>query len=192
MKGSNKSEMGMIEPILRVGIISITTVAGAIWLSWRGPVFVLRGSVPLAIVTPAWYMLSAFPVLGALLADWVKLLFDPSKRLANLELGVQLILLVGLSAVRIKSHIPISGHMLLFAYFLLRRCLVRVPRHHLMMVETAIGLALFLVATYVKLVSWNDPLTWALGITIGVVLALGSRIVYSVIEQQNAQEFRDP
>ena len=61
-----------------------------------------------------------------------------------------------------------------------------------MMVETAIGLALFLVATYVKLVSWNDPLTWALGSTIGVVLALGSRIVYSVIEQKNAQESRNP
>jgi hypothetical protein len=177
MKGSNMSERGMIEPILRVGIISITTAAGAIWLSWRGPVFVLRGSVPLVIVTPAWYMLSAFPVLGALLADWVDLLFDSSKRLAALEPGMQLILLVGLSAVRIKSHIPISGHMLLFAYFLLRRCLVRVPRHPLLMVETVIGLAFFLVATYVKLVSWNDPLTWALGIAIGVVLALGSRII---------------
>lgn len=48
------------------------------------------------------------------------------------------------------------------------------------MAETVIGLALFLVATYVKLVSWNDSLTWALGIAIGVVLALISRITYSI------------
>jgi len=42
------------------------------------------------------------------------------------------------------------------------------------------GKSLFLVTTYVKLVSWNDPLTWALGIAIGVVLALISRITYSI------------
>jgi len=40
--GSKPSGSRVLELILRTAIIVVTTAVGAIWLSWTGPVYVLR------------------------------------------------------------------------------------------------------------------------------------------------------
>lgn len=166
-----------IAVVFRISVVLLTTAAGFIWLNGKAPVLVLRGSTQLPIVTPAWYMLSAFPILGMLLADWGTLLISRPQLLPIAELGIQLIVLVLVSSLRLDSHIPISGHILLFTYFLLRRFLIRLPIQPLMQIENGIAVALFIVTSYVKLVWWTDIITWAAGIAGGLVLVLASWIV---------------
>ena len=138
---------------------------------------VLRGSTFLPIVAPTWYMLSAFPILGMLFADWVTLLIHQRQKLPIAELGIQLMILVLVSGLRLDSHIPISGHILLFTYFLLRRFIIQLPIQPLMQIENGVAVALFSITSYVKLVWWTDVITWGAGIVGGVVLVVASWIV---------------
>jgi hypothetical protein len=148
----------------RVAIILATTGAGALWLIHKGPVPVVRITTPLPEITPFWYMLLAFPVLGMLVADWMDLARLRGLDLATAELGCQIALIVGLSAVRLDSRIPLSGHALLIAYFLLRRLWLRnVPppqsRLEIWLAAGALG-----GVAYPKLMWWDDPVTLLAGI----------------------------
>jgi hypothetical protein len=161
----------------RLAIILFTTALGALWLYHKGPTPVIQGSHELPIIVPFWYMLSAFPILGMLLADlfalWMKYRFG----LRFIELAVQLILLVLLSNLRLSIMIPISGHGLLFSYFILRRLLVRQLPNKLLKIENILGILLLAMVAYMKLVKWNDPMTLLLGEAIGVLLALISYLI---------------
>jgi hypothetical protein len=60
----------------RILIITVVTIAGAIWLHISGPMHVIRITTPIDQFAPFWYMLSAFPFLGMLLADLLDLYRD--------------------------------------------------------------------------------------------------------------------
>ncbi len=154
-------------------IILLVTAAGILWLNQRGPVPVMRGTMPLAGTVPYWYMLAAFPFLGMLVADWVSLLIQ-GRPLLVLELGFQIGLLITLSSLRLATAIPLSGHILLFAYFIVRRVLVPFPQRDLRKVECGLAILVFGVASYVKLFWWSDPETLAAGSLLGTILACAS------------------
>ena len=167
-------------------MITLVTLTGAIWLYIKGPTPVIQGSHELPIIVPFWYMISAFPVLGMLLADlfalWMKYRFG----LRVVELGIQIILLILLSNLRLSIMIPISGHGLLFSYFILRRLLVRRIPNRILIFENIFGILMFALVAYMKLIKWNDPMTLLLGEAIGVVLALISFFIlrhYKIIPQ---------
>jgi hypothetical protein len=157
--------------LVRIALILATTGAGVLWLIHKGPVPVVRITTPLPEMAPFWYMLLAFPVLGMLVADWVDLARLRGMDLATVELGAQIALIVGLSAVRLDSRIPLSGHALLIAYFLLRRLWLRnmPPPQSRLEVWLAAG-ALGGVA-YPKLMWWDDPVTLLTGIGVAGGLA---------------------
>jgi hypothetical protein len=163
-------------------IILLVTATGALWLYLRGPLPVMRGSTPLPGTVPSWYMLTAFPVLGMLVADWVALLATTGLRLPVLELAVQIGLLVALSSLRLKTAILLSGHSLLFAYFILRRLLVLFPGRTIRKVEIALAFVLFCLTSYVKFFWWSDLQTLLFGIFVGAILAFAS---YSVLRAFN-------
>jgi hypothetical protein len=172
--GSGLKSSEMLRPgsvPFRVAIILATTGAGALWLIHKGPVPVVRITTPLPEMAPFWYMLLAFPVLGMLVADWVDLARLRGLDLATAELGCQIALIVGLSAVRLDSRIPLSGHALLIAYFLFRRLWLRnVPppqsRLEIWLAAGALG-----GVAYPKLMWWDDPVTLLVGIGVAGGLA---------------------
>ena len=153
----------------RCGAILAVTLVGAVWLYWKGPVPVVRGTTPLQETAPFWYMVSAFPILGMLVADLVYLFRHYGFERRSFELASQLAVLLVVSNARLGSRLPISGHILLFAYFILRRLLIRIPAHKLARAESLIATFLFAVTAYVKITWWSDPIT----VAFAAAMALG-------------------
>lgn len=160
--------------IFRTTIAAACTALGWAWLQVTGPFPVIRITTALPIMAPDWYMLSAFPILGLLVAELVLLFREDGLSLAPLELMLQMMLLISLGHVRLLHRIPVSGHALLFSYFILRRILLG-PARLMTTVELGLAIAALLATSYAKIVMWNDPFTVATGILVATVLAAISR-----------------
>ncbi len=172
-------------------VVLLVTTAGTLWLYLRGPLPVMRSSTPLPETVPTWYMLAAFPILGMLVADWVALFARTGLRLPVLELGIQIGLLVVLSSLRLKIAVPLSGHSLLFAYFILRRLLVPFPSQTTRRLEIALALVLFSLTSYVKLFWWSDLQTLLFGIFIGAILSIASHLILRTFKGWSELRSRD-
>ncbi len=150
-------------------IAAATTAVGALYLLWKGPVPVVRVFDTLPIDAPFWYMLSAFPVLGLLLADLLAL--ARARRWRHVaELICQIGVMVLLSHSRLELRIPISGHALLFAAFVARRHGMEEPSVPGRWVEAGMGWALLAMVAVIKLAWWRDPTTLAVGMATAAVL----------------------
>lgn len=156
----------------RIATAVAVTLAGAGWLWLVGPrpVIVVTTATPETV--PTWYMLTAFPVLGMLVADLIPLLRHWDRGIRALELGAQIGILVAVSGGRLAIRLPIGGHALLFAYFITRRLLERRWTTEGDRLELAAA-AVFLVTTaHTKLLWWADPITLGLGGALGVTMAV--------------------
>jgi hypothetical protein len=158
-------------------VIIACTLAGAAWLYQKGPVPVIRITTPLPEPAPFWYMLSAFPILGILIADLIDLYRRHGICRSTLELAVQICLLVGISNLRLGIRLPISGHSLLVSYFLARRFLVGPVTPGPNKVEIALGVCVLIAVSYPKLLWWRDPVTLLVGTIGGLMLAVLSRVI---------------
>lgn len=157
---------------LRWSLALIMTFVGYFAYSIVGPFPVYRGSLELDFNAPYWYMVSAFPVLGLFMADVWALWKDHRLGLPTVELAIMLALMTFLSIFRISLKIPLSGHALLFGYFLLRRLIIDQPPVPFRKFEVALGVFLIVALAVTKLFWWNDPITLIIGLLIGGFLAL--------------------
>jgi len=162
---------------LRILVILLCTAVGALWLVHTGPVAVIRIMTTQTEITPFWYMLSAFPILGMLVADLVELLLGSGFSVAALELGAQILVLIVLSNLRLGFNLPMSGHALLVSYFVFRRVFIPPDSSLQNRIELGIALVAFVMIAYPKLVWWTDPITLGMGILVGLSLAWVSRRV---------------
>jgi hypothetical protein len=156
--------------------VAIVTGAGAFWLFALGSVPVIRVSSAMDTAVPFWYMLTAFPILGMLVADVFVFRVSHKDNLFWVELSCQIALLVLLSYLRLALKLPISGHSLLFSYFILRRTIIKIPGHRTRRIELSIAVIFFLIMAYVKLLWWSDYVTPILGIGIAAVMMFISYI----------------
>jgi hypothetical protein len=161
----------LASPHVRWAIVLMTTALGAAWLYYKGPVPIVRVTTPLQEPVPFWYMLSAFPVLGMLAADLAFLFVSHGLERKTVELGFQVGILVLASNLRLVLRLPISGHSLLFAYFILRRLFIGIPGHSLAKAECLVTMFLYTITSYVKVFWWSDPITVAVGTGIAIGLA---------------------
>lgn len=160
----------------RAFIVVVVTAAGAAWLVHKGPVPVIRITTEIDEFAPFWYMLTAFPVLGMLLADLAESVrrSRPGARRGSIVLAANIACVIALSNLRLGIRLPVSGHALVVAYFLARRRLVpgetRGGR-----LEAGIAAAILLAIAYAKLVWWTDPVTLGAGIGLALLLAFVER-----------------
>jgi hypothetical protein len=161
----------LASPNVRWGVVLLTTAFGTMWLYHKGPVPIVRVTTPLQEPVPFWYMLSAFPVLGILVADLISLFANYGLERRTVELGLQVGILVLASNLRLVLRLPMSGHSLLFAYFILRRLFIGIPGHDLAKAECVIAMLLYAVTSYVKVFWWSDPITVAVGTGMAIGLA---------------------
>jgi hypothetical protein len=157
----------------RLGVTALVTAAGAVWLWHTGPVPVVRVSTVLPEYAPFWYMLAAFPVLGMLVADLVVMARRGASRRAMAELATALALLVALGQARLALHLPVSGHAMLAAYFIVRRSLLGVGDGGYARGELVVGVGVLAAVAYPKLLWWHDPISLGVGVLVGGILALG-------------------
>ena len=166
---------------------AVTTLVGAVYLAWKGPVPVVRVFDTLPIDAPLWYMLTAFPVLGLLGADLLAL--ARTRRWSHaIELCIQLALIVALSQGRLELRIPVSGHALLFSCFVLRRAWEFEPRTPHRQLELGLGIGLLAMVCGVKLLWWRDPVTLLVGIaTAAAITWIGRWVLTNHTERRGSR-----
>ncbi|UCC80907.1 MAG: hypothetical protein JSW64_05990 [Candidatus Zixiibacteriota bacterium] len=163
--------------IVRFIIISLITLTGALWLFIKGPVAVIRGTTALDEIVPFWYMVTAFPVLGMLLANLLSAFRKHGLGRPTILLFLQIFILVVISNVRLSLQIPISGHAFMFAFFIFYRIFGREFKEPFQKAEFAVVIILLLTVGYIKLGWWNDPITLSIGIITGFALATTTLII---------------
>jgi len=164
----------------RIIIVISLTALGALWLYISKPIPVIRGTEPLSIIVPTWYMLMAFPVLGMLISDFFELMGVRTSKLPAVELALQITILVLLANTRLAKAIPISGHAMLFTYFIIRRLTVARRAGIISKIELSITILFILITIYMKLFVWDDPLTLVWGVITGVALGMISLLLYRI------------
>jgi hypothetical protein len=150
---------------LRAHILGIAaaTLLGALWLLWRGPAPVVRGTEVRDATVPFWYMISAFPFFGILLAEsWLEW---PTRR--GKTLLVQLLIIVLISILRLTLFIPISGHLLLLSFFLLWT-MNNLEQPYL--TEYILGVGVLMLLVYTKVFVWQDAMTAVWGVAMAFVI----------------------
>jgi hypothetical protein len=154
---------------IRLAVVVLVTIAGGLWLYVTGPHLVVRGMTLTDEPVPLWYMLAAFPVLGALCADVIDSvrIRDP---VTAVVLTVAISAIVVLSAGRLSLLLPMSGHALVFAFAVVLRVARR--SHPLAVYELCAAVGLSMATATMKLWVWSDPLTLGVGSGIGVMLAV--------------------
>ncbi len=144
-------------------IIAAVTLAGIVWLLGLGSVPVIRISIATSLNVPFWYMVTTFPVLGMLVADVFVLRATYRSNILWIELTFQIALLIFVSSLRLSFAIPISGHALLFSYFILRRIVIGIAGHACRTQELVIAVVLFAIMAGVKVFVWFDYISLILG-----------------------------
>lgn len=179
----------LLSSLARWIIVLIVTVLGALWLACSGPYHVIRITTTLEEITPFWYQMTAFPILGMLLADLAAIFALYGLSWIAVELGAQIAILILASHFRLVLSLPVSGHALLFAYFLLRRAFIRIPEHRTAWIEAAVAGLFFCLIACAKIFWWTDPITIGVGILIAGCLALLSKFVLSGLLHRTGDVF---
>ncbi len=162
--------------LVRWCVAAVVTLAGVVFVRVFGPFELVRGWTPTGIMAPDWYMVSAFPVFGLLVADLAQ-----SWRLQRMSrptviLALQIGAMTVLSGTRLSSRIPLSGHALLFAFFVLERSLAPRPWPPAHAAELALGAVLLVGVVAIKLAWWADPLTLGVGLLLAAVTVAAGRV----------------
>jgi hypothetical protein len=138
---------------------------------------VVRVTTALEETAPFWYMLSAFPILGILIADVLQSYRSRGLTLPTIELGCQILLIIFISTFRLGIRLPISGHSLLTSFLIIRRLLSGQTKGNIAHFEMALAITVLGMLTYIKIVWWRDPITLGAGCLLGYLLVLVGRVV---------------
>jgi len=160
----------------------MVTLVGALWLYIKGPIPVIRGTTALDEIVPFWYMVSAFPVLGMLVADFLSALMKYRFDRRTIILFSQIFILVVISNIRLSLKIPISGHAFLFSFFVFYRIFGKDIKDTFQKAEFAVVIMLLLIISYIKLAWWSDPLTLSIGLIAGIALASAALLFYRPVK----------
>ncbi len=168
---------------LRILTVAATTVAGVVWLAWRGPFPIVIGSTPTVEPSPFWYMALAFPVLGMLLADILDMVRERAPWWRIAELAAQITVAISLSTFRLALAVPVSGHALLVSMFVMRRVWLLETDTRRRRVELGLAVAIGVVVGVIKLGRWADPTTFVAGLLVGALMAEVSWWVYGLLRR---------
>jgi len=113
-----------------------------------------------------------------LISDFFKLVGLRTSKLPAVELALQITFLLLLANTRLTKAIPISGHAMLFTYFILRRLTVERKSGLIPAIDLSIAILFSLLTIYMKLIVWDDPMTLAYGIITGIALGMISLSLY--------------
>lgn len=147
----------------------VTSLAIFYFLVTGFPVVVTATGVIEGVITPPLYMIPVFfpygILIGELFYSWTG---NENKRLLILQF-IEIITVGGVSFVRYVTGIPISGHGIILAFFLLHQTFTKKNKLYFRII---IGITVLIITITFKIVFWNDPITLLLGVIVGIVLWL--------------------
>jgi len=139
----------------------LCSLAGGLALWLKGPLPVVTVGYALPHSAPFTYMVSAFPFFGVLLAEWLE---------TRSTVLLRQIAALGLLAVaRLVFLIPVSGHVLLFVFFVMWAA--RRRSQPLYAVEMWVCILVLAASLYTKVALWHDIVTPSFGAALGIIIS---------------------
>ena len=143
------------------------TIIAFIYYYITGYPYVVTATEVLKSHAPPLYMLSIFPCCGILIGenlfDWIHSKQKRTTLLYSIEYFILSIILL----LRIFYQIPISGHTLILGFYTLHELVTNKKQYKLRLI---LGFLVFGIVIYYKLLIWNDPITFVLGLMLGLII----------------------
>jgi hypothetical protein len=147
----------------------ILTIISIIFFEIRGYPLVSTYTKTLDSVTPALYMIPIFFPYGILIGEGIWMWNEGYNRAEYFFLLVECGVIGFVAFIRYIIAIPFSGHAILISYYLLYQAIQNKFHDR---IRFLIGLVVFGLTAFYKLVLWGDPVTFLLGSLVGVILWL--------------------
>ena len=164
----------------------LMTLLAGIYFQIQGYPLVNTATETLDVITPPLYMLPVFLPLGILVGE-VFCLWRQNEPKSAIQLFVTISIMGSLSFFRLITTIPISGHAIILTFFLLHEIITNTHKHLLRIV---VGIVIFVITCNYKFLVWSDPLTFLLGIIVGLILWVLSYLCGKILHR-NAESFFD-
>jgi hypothetical protein len=152
-------------PALHAWGAGALTVAMGLLFWLRGPLPTVNTDYSLLHQPSLTYMVLAFPLFGAVCAEWWLQRRTREGRILLAQLAVLSVMAVG----RLALGIPVSGHVLMGTFFILWA--PTLPHKPLARVETALGGLALLYFLHTKMVAWEDFRSSTGGLIAGALVA---------------------
>jgi hypothetical protein len=156
----------MTESRVAWGTGVVLLLAATVVFSILPPYPAVRGSTPLDVLTPLHYQVGVFLPFGILLVEAAREWAAAPGVGLLLSYAVQFGVIVCFSLLRLALFIPVSGHCLLLAYYLLREGITLRLRYRM---RFAAGAVILLHVLYYKTFVWRDPITPTAGFLVGAL-----------------------
>jgi hypothetical protein len=157
-----------------------TSAASFLLAELMGPIPLYVGIRETSVVAPSLYLAGAALPFGILLAEAVIDFRLYGWRVHGFVVLVVLVLLGLMSMVRFVMPLPLSGHGLIVAYFLLHELAERREGRSW---KLAVGSLILIQAAWYKLFLWSDPASLLTGICLGVLAWAAERALILLAER---------
>lgn len=155
------------EPIIIYTTGIIITILSFIFFTIRGYPLVVTASETLDIITPPIYMISIFLPYGILIGEVVWMWNERGESKLYILLLLECIIVAIISFTRYVIKIPLSGHSIIILFYLLHQVINNRFQKPL---RIGIGILVLVITMIYKILFWNDPITFILGVLLGTIL----------------------
>ena len=149
------------------GIGIFLTLLASVFFHIRGYPKVVTATETLDIITPPIYMIPIFLPYGILLGELLWIWLNKEGRNLFIIFFVECFAVGALSFFRYLIGVPFSGHTLILAFFLFHQIFTNKHKYSL---RILVGFIVLIITIVYKIFLWNDPITFFLGIIIGIAL----------------------
>ncbi|MFX1495690.1 MAG: hypothetical protein ACFFBZ_15505 [Promethearchaeota archaeon] len=167
-----KDKRNILKPSLKEPLIVyitgvIITILSTIFFSIRGYPLINTATETLNSVTPPLYMIPIFLPYGILIGEILWKWIEKKERGISILLLLECITIAFLAFMRYFIAIPFSGHTIILFFYLPHQLSNNRAFYPLKFI---IGIVVLIITIIYKIFLWNDPLTFLLGATLGIVL----------------------
>ncbi|MFX1388551.1 MAG: hypothetical protein ACFE9Z_00640 [Promethearchaeota archaeon] len=165
------------------GTSLIISLFSFLFFTIRGYPLVVTATEILTIEAPPLYMIPIFIPYGILLGEIIWLWNEQKERILYILLLIECMVIGLFSFIRYIVSIPLSGHMIILAFYLLHQVVNNKFQYPFRFI---VGITVFIITLIYKIFIWNDLITFVLGFVLGVIAWLpGFFYRYKNIEKRN-------
>ncbi len=157
----------MGESLIVYGIGLFITIIAGLYFAITSYPNVITATETLILVSPPLYMIPIFLPFGILVGELVWMWIGRKDLSICILMSIECIFVTVFSFLRIIAAIPISGHTLILFFYLPHHIISNRFQYPL---RVLFGLLVLLITSYYKIFLWNDPITFFLGLLLGIVI----------------------
>jgi len=159
----------MKQNLIVYGVSILITALAALFFQIVGYPFVITSKETMEIVAPPIYMIPIFLPYGILIGELIFRWIDKEDRRITIQFFFECTIVGGLSFFRYILGVPYSGHTFILAFYLLHQIIYNKNKYR---IRILIGIFVLIITIIYKLILWSDPITFFVGIVLGVVIWL--------------------